>query len=80
MFQRLTPMNVETTMIAFAASLLNMANGVIGKFSGIFFNLFVGVSKEDLSDYWVLKVINIVSFFYQICFIWMIPLKADLEI
>ena len=48
MFQRLTPMNVETTMIAFAASLLNMANGVVGKFSGIFINLFIGVSKDDL--------------------------------
>lgn len=57
-------MNVETTMIAFAASLLNMANGVVGKFSGIFINLFVGVTKDDLSNYWILKVINLCFFFY----------------
>jgi len=73
-------MNVETTMIAFAASLVNLANGVIGKFSGVFFNLFVGVTKDDLSNYWILKVINILSYFpYQLCFIWMIPMRADLE-
>lgn len=73
-------MNVETTMIAFAASLLNMANGVIGKFTGIGINCFVGVTKDDLSKYWVLKVINIISYACQLAFIWMIPLKKDLEI
>ena len=73
-------MNVETTMIAFAASLLNMANGVVGKFSGIFINLFVGVTKDDLQHYWVLVVFNIISYICQLAFIWMIPLKADLEI
>jgi len=53
-------MKVETTMIAFAASLMNLAYGVVGKFMGVFFNLFVGVSKDNLSNYWVLKVISIV--------------------
>ena len=53
-------MHVETTMIAFAASLMNLTNGVIGKLVGVFFNLFVGVTKDDLSNYWKLKVISIV--------------------
>ena len=57
-------MHVEVTMIAFAASILNMANGVVGKLTGIFFNLFIKVSKEDMSHYYILKVINIVSYLW----------------
>jgi hypothetical protein len=80
MFQRLTPISVETTMIAFAASLMNLSWGVIGKFAGVLCNVIVGVTKDDLNNYWVLKVLNIISYIYQLCFIWMIPLKGDLEI
>ena len=73
-------MKVEATMMAFAATMLNIAYGVIGKFSGIFINLFVGVTKDDLSKYWILKLINVVSYLpYQLIFIWMIPLKAELN-
>ena len=62
MFQKLAPMKVETTMLAFAATIINLAYGVVGKFMGIFINLFVGVTKDDLSKYWILKVINVISY------------------
>ena len=76
-FQKLTPLNVETTMIAFAASLMNLAYGVIGTFVGVGFNLIVGVTKDDLSNYWILKCINLFFYVpYQLVFIWMIPLKS----
>ena len=60
MFQKMTPLNVEATMMAFAGSVLNVTNGVIPRLIGVFINMFVGVSKDNMSNYYILKIINIV--------------------
>ena len=57
LFQKLTPLNVEATMMAFAASVVNLSQGVIGKLSAIAINHFVGVEKGNMQNYYVLKVV-----------------------
>ena len=80
MFQRLTPPNVEATMMAFAASFVNMSRGLIPDMMGVFINKnFVGVTENDLSKYYILSLISIISTLYEIILIRLIPLRSELS-
>ena len=79
LFQKLTPLNVEATMMAFAASVVNLSRGLVGKLSAIAINsYFVGVEKDKMENYYMLKIIAIVACFYQIAIVKLIPLKNDI--
>lgn len=75
----MTPLNVEATMMAFAGSVLNITNGVIPRLMGVFINLFVGVEKGNMSNYYILKIINILFYFYMVALICLIPKKKDID-
>ena len=67
-------------MMAFAASLVNLSMGLVGDLTGAFINkTFVGVTEDDLSKFYILYYISIVSVFYELCLIWLIPLRKDVE-
>ena len=40
LFQKMTPMNVEATMMAFSASIVNMSNGLMGSLTGALLNKY----------------------------------------
>ena len=45
-FQRIIPLNVETTMMAFSTSIVNLSRGQLSQMTGVIVNkLFVGVTS-----------------------------------
>ena len=80
LFQKMTPENVESTMMAFSASVINLSRGVIGSLTGAAINKYlVGVTEDDLSKLYILALIDLCSCFYELLIIPMIPTKKDIE-
>ena len=40
---------------------------------------FVGVTKDDLSNYWQLILMNFVGSFLPLFFLWLIPTKEEIN-
>ena len=76
LFAKITPKRVEGTIFAFLTGTMNFANTVISPGMGTFINAyFVGVNKKDLSDYWVLVLIQLISSILTFALITLIPTK-----
>ena len=57
-FQKITPTNVEATMMALSASIVNLSRGFLGDTTGAFINhYFIKVTKDDMSNYYMLSFI-----------------------
>lgn len=64
------PPGVEATMIALTMTIINLNLFLIGTPMGTIINsLFVHVTKEDLSHYYVLTIILLAFSFYPLCII-----------
>ena len=58
LLQKIIPTYVEATMMAFSITLVNLSLGALGNIMGLVINkYFVGVTKDNLSNMWVLIVI-----------------------
>jgi hypothetical protein len=57
LFAKLIPADVEGTMFAFVTSILNASFEFGAKGLGLLINHFVGVTTENLENYWILVVI-----------------------
>ena len=67
-------------MMAIAMSTINVSNGLIGDLIGSFVNdTFVGVTTDDLSNYYVLNYITLGAIIYEIFIIRLIPLRKDVD-
>ena len=74
------PTNVEATVYAFTLTLIAITFGVCGSLMGIFVNkCFVGITKKNISNMYVLQIVSIVFNFYQLALVTLIPLKSDIE-
>jgi hypothetical protein len=80
MIQKVTAKHVEATMLALAFSLCNISNGLLPKFTGFLVNdNITQVTKEDMGDYWKLKIVLIVSCAYELCLIRLIPWSSEVK-
>ena len=79
MFQKMTPPHVEATMMAFSASVMNLSNGLVGQLVGVWINSYVGVSKDNLSNYHYLAWISLFFGFYKLLVIQFIPKMAEIK-
>ena len=80
MFAKITPKRIEATGFAFLTGTSNL-NGTIKGLIGSFINTkFVGVTQSDLSKYYVLVLISSVTSVIPVFYIWLLPLRADLEL
>ena len=76
----MVPDNVEATMMALAASTINLSKGSLGEFVGAFINKnFVGVSSNNLSQYYKLSIISIFACFYEYLIIRLIPTMKEVQ-
>ena len=67
-------------MMAFSASICNLSNGLIGNMVGVFVNkVFVGVTENDMSRYYVLTLISLVSCLYELIIIRLIPIQSEID-
>jgi len=74
LYAKITPPKIEATCFAFLASASNFS-GIGGTWLGSWVNTrFVGVTKDNLDDYWKLLTITYVCTLIPImCRFWLIP-------
>lgn len=62
LFAKITPENIEGSCFAFLTGTLNFCSGILSPQVGNYINhYFVGVKSEDMSKFWVLVTISLVS-------------------
>lgn len=66
-------------MFALLMGMLNLSEGFIGPQLGNFFNRFVGVTQENLTDLWKLILIETCCELVPLLFIYLIPSRAEVE-
>ena len=77
---KITPKRIEATSFALLAGISNFRGTIRGTIGTWTNDTFVGVSKEDLSNYHVLVIISFVCSFLPLFFIWLIPTKKEIDI
>ena len=66
-------------MFAMLTGLMNLSNGFTSKMLGNAINSFVGVHEKNLTDLWVLYIIQAACSLLPLAFIWLIPNKLEVE-
>ena len=80
LFNRVCPKHIEATCFAMLAGIYNAKNG-LRHFTGTWINdHFVGVTKDNLDDFWKLKVITLCCSCLPLLAIRLIPTKAQIEL
>ena len=78
-FAKITPKRIEATAFAFLTGTINFTGTMRGLVGSAVNSTFVGVSQSDLSNYYILVVINIVMWVTPALYMWLLPTKAQLE-
>lgn len=78
-FTKITPKRVEGTVFAFLTGSYNTAVMVSGISGTVFNQLFVGVTQEDLSNYYVLAEVTIVVTIVPLFYLWLLPTRLNLD-
>ena len=77
-FAKITPKHIEATSFALLAGLSNF-RGTMRSYLGTTINdKFVGVTQEDLTDYYKLASINLACSFLPLLFLWLIPTREQI--
>ena len=79
LFAKMIPSNIESSMFAMLTGLMNLSNGFTSKMLGNIINSFVGVHEKNLTDLWVLYIVQACCALLPIAFIWLIPNKQEVE-
>ena len=77
-FAKITPMHIEATSFALLAGISNFRIAMRGWIGSVINDAFVGVTREDLSDYWKLIMVALVCSFIPLFFIYLIPTKKQI--
>lgn len=79
LFAKITPSHIEGTCFAFLTGTTNFLYGVLATYTGSLVNdTFIGVTSSDLSNFESLAWISLVTRFFPLAFLWLIPLKSDI--
>ena len=79
LFAKITPRHIEATCFAMLAGLYNFKNSIRGYIGSSINTNFVGVSRDNMDDFWKLKVISIVCSCLPLLFIYLIPTKKQID-
>lgn len=79
MLSKITPKGIEGTTFALLAGISNF-RGTVRGWTGSWINdKFVGVTRDDLTDYWILATIAFVGSFIPLLFIRLVPTRNQIE-
>jgi hypothetical protein len=78
LFAKLTPAVIEGTTFAVITSATNLITPVAKTF-GLMINKAVGVTKDDMSSYWVLMLAQMLCAFIPLTFFCLIPLNKEIN-
>lgn len=79
MFAKICPKRIEATGFAFLTGTSNFTGTIRGLVGSLLNNLFVGVTQADLSKYYILVTISLVTSVLPVLYLKLLPLRADLE-
>lgn len=77
LFAKLIPANIEASMFSILTGLINFCNFFLAKQLGNFFNIFVGVTEDNLEDLWILEAIMVVCALIPLFFLWLVPRRKE---
>lgn len=75
-FAKITPRHIEATSFAMLAGISNFRITMRSWIGSAVNDLFVGVSQDDLTDYWKLITVAFICSFIPLFFLYLIPSKA----
>ena len=76
---KICPKHIEATSFALLAGVSNFRATIRSWTGSIINDRFVGVTEDDLSQYWVLCVISFVCSFLPLLFLWLVPTKQQIN-
>mmetsp|Transcript_13088 Transcript_13088/g.22088 ORF Transcript_13088/g.22088 Transcript_13088/m.22088 type:complete len:291 (+) Transcript_13088:622-1494(+) len=80
LFAKITPSSIEATFFAFLTGTLNFSNTVMRPLVGSMLNdYFVGVTAEDLSQFYVLCLVSMATSLIPFTFLHLVPLKEEIK-
>ena len=78
-FAKITPKRIEATSFAFLTGTSNFTGTLRGLVGSFVNQMFVGVSHEDLSRYYILCIISLVMSMSPILFLKLLPTRDELD-
>ena len=79
LFTKITPKNIEATCFAMLAGLHNIKNSIRGYIGSSINDNFIHVTRENMDDFWKLKVISIICSCAPLLFIMLLPTNKQIE-
>ena len=79
LFAKITPRHIEATCFAMLAGLYNFKNSIRGYIGAQINTSFIGVTRDNLDDFWKLKVISLICSLLPIAFLFLIPTNKQIE-
>ena len=76
---KICPKHIEATSFALLAGVSNFRATIRSLTGSIINDRFVGVTEDDLSQYWVLCTISFVCSFLPLLFLWLVPTKQQIN-
>ena len=80
MFAKITPKRIEATSFALLAGVSNFRATIRGWTGSWINDTFVHVTREDLTDYWILVTIGFFCSFIPLLFLRLIPTRKQIEV
>jgi hypothetical protein len=79
LFAKVTPHHIEATVFAFLTSVSNFSSSVVSPLMGAIINdFFVGVTLDNLEDFYLLVIIQLISIGIPLLYINLIPLRQEI--
>lgn len=79
MFAKITPKRIEATGFAFLTGTSNLTGTLKSLVGTVVNTLFVGVTQEDLSKYYILVCISIATSVIPLTYLRLLPLRSDID-
>jgi len=76
---KICPRRIEATSFAVLVGLLNLRELISAWMGSAINDNFVGVTKDDMSQYWVLLTISFVCSFLPLAFLWLLPTRQQVD-
>lgn len=80
LFAKITPKNIEATCFAMLAGIYNFKNSIRGYVGSVINANLVGVTRENMDDFWKLKVIGICCSMLPLLFLFLIPTQKQVNV
>ena len=78
-FSKIVPKNIEATCFALFTSTSNLGGLISGLIGTAINNLYVGVSDDQLNNYYILNIISYVTGILPIFFLYYVPTQKTIN-